>query len=74
MVASHSSTVLAGALGGSERDKFFAKVDRLTTSWAAFKSTRLLDVKWCRPELAVRVKHLAGSKSLRHATVRGLAS
>ena len=62
------------ALSHSERDKFFAKVDRLTTSWAAFKSTRLLDVKWCRPELAVRVKHLAGSKSLRHATVRGLAS
>ena len=61
------------AIGGKERDKFFAEVDRLTTSWAAFKSTRLLDVKWCRPELAVRVKHLAGSKNLRHATVRGLA-
>ena len=58
------------ALSHSERNKFFAKVDRLTTSWAAFKSTRLLDVKWCRPELAVRVKHLAGSKSLRHATVK----
>jgi len=38
------------------------------------KSTRLLDAKWCRPKIAVRVKHLAGSKSLRHATVRGLAS
>ena len=61
------------ALGGSERDKFLAEVDRLTTSWAAFKSSRLIDVKWCRPKLAVRVKHLAGSKSLRHATVRGFA-
>ena len=61
------------ALGRSERDKFLAEVDRLTTSWAAFKSSRLLDVKWCRPKLAVRVKHLAGSKSLRHATVRGFA-
>ena len=61
------------ALGGSERDKFLAEVDRLTTSWAAFKSSRLIDVKWCRPKLAVRVKHLAGSKTLRHATVRGFA-
>jgi len=61
------------ALSGSERAKFLAEVDRLTTSWAAFKSSRLLDVKWCRPKLAVRVKHLAGSKSLRHATVRGFA-
>jgi bifunctional non-homologous end joining protein LigD len=61
------------ALGGSERDKFLAEVDRLTTSWAAFKSSRLIDVKWCRPKLAVRVKHLAGIKGLRHATVRGFA-
>ena len=61
------------APGGSERDKFLAEVDRLTTSWAAFKSSRLIDVKWCRPKLAVRVKHLAGSKSFRHATVRGFA-
>ena len=52
---------------------FLAEVDRLTTSWAAFKLSRLLDVKWCRPKLVVRVKHLAGSKSLRHAMVRGLA-
>ena len=30
------------ALGRSERDKFLAEVDRLTTSWAAFESSRLL--------------------------------
>jgi bifunctional non-homologous end joining protein LigD len=61
------------ALGGSERDKFLAEVDRLTTSWAAFKSSRLTNVKWCQPKLRVRVKHVAGSKHLRHATIRGLA-
>ena len=27
-------------------------------------------VKWCQPKLTVRVKHLAGSRMLRHATVR----
>jgi hypothetical protein len=26
------------ALGGEERAKFFAEVERLSTSWAAFKS------------------------------------
>ena len=60
-------------LGGDERKEFLAEVERLTTSWAAFKSSRATDVKWCQPKLVVRVKHLAGSKMLRHATVKGLA-
>ena len=61
------------ALAGDERAHFFAEVDRHTTSWAAFKSSRLTDVRWCHPKLTVVVKHLAGSKMLRHATVKGLA-
>ena len=56
------------ALGGEERTRFLAEIERLATSWAAFKSSRLMDVKWCHPK--VEVKHLAGSKTLRHATVR----
>src|SRR5262245_17405247 len=58
------------ALKGHERGQFFAEVERLRSSWAMFKSSRLIDVRWCHPRLAVRVKHLAGSKFLRHATVR----
>jgi bifunctional non-homologous end joining protein LigD len=61
------------ALAGNERAQFFTVVDRLTTSWALFKSSRLTDVRWCHPKLTVVVKHLAGSKMLRHATVRGFA-
>ena len=61
------------ALGGAERAQFFAELERLATSWAAFKSSRLMDVKWCHPKLVVEVKHLAGSKALRHATVKALA-
>jgi bifunctional non-homologous end joining protein LigD len=57
------------ALAGDERTKFFAEV---ATSWAAFKSSRPNDVKWCHPKLTVEVKHLAGSKTLRHATVKAL--
>ena len=59
------------ALAGDERAQFFAELERLATSWAAFKSSRMSDVKWCQPRLTVRVKHLAGSKMLRQATVRG---
>ena len=62
------------ALAGDQRAQFFTEVDRLTTSWALFKSIRLTDVRWCHPKLTVVVKHLAGSKTLRHATVRSLTS
>ena len=61
------------ALAGDERAQFFAELERLATSYAAFKATRLTDVRWCHPKLTVVVKHLAGSKFLRHATVRGFA-
>ena len=58
------------ALGGDARAEFLSEVERLRTSWVLFKSSRLTDVKWCQPKLTVRVKHLAGSRMLRHATVR----
>ena len=61
------------ALAGEERAQFLGELERLTTSWAAFKSSRMHDVKWCHPNLVVEVKHLAGSKPLRHATLRNFA-
>jgi bifunctional non-homologous end joining protein LigD len=54
------------ALADDVRTEFLLEVERLATSWAAFKSSRLSNVKWCQPKLTVRVKHLAGSKTLRH--------
>jgi DNA ligase D-like protein (predicted ligase) len=60
-------------LGGDERKEFLAEVERLTTSWDALKSSRASEVRWCQPRLVVRVRHLAGSKTLRHAAVKGLA-
>ena len=44
------------ALGDNARTELFAEVERLTTAWAAFKSSRLTDVKWCQPKLTVRVR------------------
>jgi bifunctional non-homologous end joining protein LigD len=77
LLAHSDGLIYAGAafiaLTGDERAKFFAEVERLATSWALFKSSRAQDVKWCHPQLAVEVKHLAGSKMLRHATVKKLA-
>ena len=35
-------------LGGDERRDFLAEEERLATSWAALKSTRGTDVKWCQ--------------------------
>src|SRR6476660_1068213 len=55
------------ALASVERTRFFAELERLATSWTTFKGMH--DVKWCHPKLVVEVKHLAGSKLLRHATV-----
>ena len=62
------------ALSGDNRTRFFAELERLATPRAAFKSSRLTDAKWCHPKLVVEVKHLAGSKLLRHATVKRLAT
>jgi len=61
------------ALGGDARAEFLAEVERLTTAWAEFKPSGSSDATYCQPKLTVRVKHLVGSKTLRHATVRGLA-
>jgi bifunctional non-homologous end joining protein LigD len=61
------------ALDDCARSKFLDVLDRLATSKGLFKASRLSDVRWCKPELTVRVRYLATSKILRHATVRGLA-
>jgi hypothetical protein len=50
------------ALRDDERAEFLAEIERLTASWAAFKSSPWSDVNWCQPKLAVRVKHLLGGK------------
>jgi DNA ligase D-like protein (predicted ligase) len=61
-------------LRGEERKLFFDELERLTAAWGAFKDTRSNGPTWCVPKLTVEVKHLAGSKVLRHATVKGFAT
>lgn len=60
------------ALRDDGRKEFLAEVERLATTNAGFGFTRLYGVRWCNPELTMRVKHLAASKTLRHAVVKTL--
>jgi bifunctional non-homologous end joining protein LigD len=60
------------ALDDDARETFLAKLERLSPSRPPFKASRLIDAKWYQPKLTVRVKHLAGGPTLRHATVKAL--
>jgi bifunctional non-homologous end joining protein LigD len=60
------------ALDDVARAEFLDVLNRLATSKGLFEPTRLTEVRWCVPKLTVRVKHLAASKTLRHATVKSL--
>jgi hypothetical protein len=51
-------------LAGSERERFFAWLARARLA----TSLRIKGAEWCRPELRVKVRHLAGSDGLRHAS------
>ena len=55
------------------RATLLANLEPLATSREPFKASRLINAKWYQPKLMVRVKHLAGSKTLRHSTVKGYA-
>ena len=61
------------ALRDDARREFLSEVERLATTNAGFGFTRLYGVRWCKPKLTVRVKHLATSKTLRYATVKAIA-
>ena len=60
------------ALRDDAREEFLSEVERLATTNSGYGFTRLYGVRWCRPKLTVRVKHLSGSKTLRHAVVKTL--
>jgi hypothetical protein len=38
------------ALAGEERTLFFTELERLATSWAAIKSSRQSNLRWCHPK------------------------
>jgi bifunctional non-homologous end joining protein LigD len=61
------------SLAGSEREDLRARLERIKVERCPIPRLRIPDARWINPELVVRVRHLAGTKYLRHATVSGFA-
>jgi bifunctional non-homologous end joining protein LigD len=60
-------------LGGAEREKLEARLEDLRQERPALSWLRNRNARWFRPEVTVRVKHLAGARLLRHAAVKSIA-
>jgi bifunctional non-homologous end joining protein LigD len=60
------------ALNGQDRSRLFAELERLGVSRPPIARLGVAGARWCRPELKVRARYLAGSRTLRHATVKSL--
>jgi hypothetical protein len=63
----------AFALAGEAREELASRVDALTQERPCIAWLRNREARWVRPELTVRVRHLAGPRLVRHATVREIA-
>ena len=57
------------ALAGEAREKLASQLHALTQERPSIAWLRNRDARWVRPELTLRVRHLAGARLLRHATV-----
>jgi bifunctional non-homologous end joining protein LigD len=60
------------ALSSTERDELSARLQRSKVERCPLGKFRFPDAQWVKPQLVARVRHLAGAKYLRHATVRDL--
>ena len=58
------------ALAGVEREALKVQLERLKTERCPIERLRLPNAQWVTPRVVARVRHLAGAKYLRHATVR----
>jgi bifunctional non-homologous end joining protein LigD len=61
-------------LRGDEWDELRDRLRQLAVARSPLFGLRLKDAQWVEPRLTARVRHLAGSKYLRHGTVRGFTS
>jgi bifunctional non-homologous end joining protein LigD len=58
------------ALSGVERNELSARLQRNKLERCPIPKLRIPDAQWVQPQLMARVRHLAGSKYLRHGTLR----
>jgi len=59
------------ALSEYERNELRARLEVSKLQRCTIPTLRFPDAQWVKPQLTARVRHLAGAKYLRHATVRG---
>jgi bifunctional non-homologous end joining protein LigD len=59
-------------LSGEPRNVLQARMEKFSATKSAIKLPRVRKPQWLKPELRVRVRHLAGGDALRHASVQGL--
>jgi ATP dependent DNA ligase-like protein len=74
--AQEQGLVYAGAalisLSAKAREELKVRLKGLSAQVPPIAGLRLKDAHWSEPELVVRVRHLAGATTLRHATVRAV--
>jgi DNA ligase D-like protein (predicted ligase) len=61
-------------LSGDARDELQDRIDRLSSVKARANVPKVRQPEWVKPEILVRVRHLKGGDTLRHASVQGLAN
>ena len=61
------------ALSGTERAELNARLRVNTVERSPIAKLRFPDAQWLKPRIMARVRHLAGTKYLRHGTVRALS-
>jgi ATP-dependent DNA ligase len=59
--------------GGAARTELQAWIEKLATDRPPVSQRTWRKPQWLKPELRVKVRHLAGGDTLRHASVQGLA-
>jgi ATP-dependent DNA ligase len=60
------------ALSSAERNELSARLAMNKVERSPIQNLRFADAHWVKPQLMGRVRHLAGAKYLRHATVRSI--
>jgi hypothetical protein len=60
------------AISNRERDELSARLAMSKLDRSPIPKLRFPDAHWVTPQLMVRVRHLAGTSFLRHATVRAI--
>ena len=59
-------------LAGKPRDELQKRIEKLVTTKPPVPQRTWRKPQWLKPEVRVKVRHLAGGDTLRHGTVKGL--